>query len=341
MMQANKSSLSWLSVGQFALSAIAALLAFAAAALLVLAGVANLLGRAGGVDTVASSLTLALISGLVGVLLLPSVALSLLSLFGKQPPHWVRRLSWQPATALFVVGWPVVLAVGQLAANQANVSWWLLPALQLLAVGLPILWLLSLATRGLSMGSPQRAWGILGAGLTVNPFLAFVSEILVLILGAVAAIVVLASQPGLANQITQLGQRLANNSANPEALSRILAPYLSQPWVIFAALGFTAGLTPLLEELIKPLPLWLLAGRKLTPQEGFSGGILCGAAFALVESSGFLRPGGGRRVGLAGHRARLHRPGAHDDRRADGLGPGAGLARRALRPPVLDLFAGG
>jgi RsiW-degrading membrane proteinase PrsW (M82 family) len=30
--------------------------------------------------------------------------------------------------------------------------------------------------------------------------------------------------------------------------------------------------------------LWTLAGRKLTPQEGFVGGLLCGAGFALMEN---------------------------------------------------------
>jgi RsiW-degrading membrane proteinase PrsW (M82 family) len=45
-----------------------------------------------------------------------------------------------------------------------------------------------------------------------------------------------------------------------------------------------AGVVPVIEEIIKPLALWSLAGRKISPQEGFVGGLLCGAGFALIEN---------------------------------------------------------
>jgi RsiW-degrading membrane proteinase PrsW (M82 family) len=47
------------------------------------------------------------------------------------------------------------------------------------------------------------------------------------------------------------------------------------------------GLIPLVEELLKPLALWLLSPR-LTPAEGFVAGLICGAAFALLETMGML-----------------------------------------------------
>jgi len=41
---------------------------------------------------------------------------------------------------------------------------------------------------------------------------------------------------------------------------------------------------PMIEEILKPIALWALAGRKITPREGFVGGLLCGAGFALMEN---------------------------------------------------------
>ena len=40
----------------------------------------------------------------------------------------------------------------------------------------------------------------------------------------------------------------------------------------------------MIEEQIKPIGVWLLAGRQLTPAEGYALGALSGAGYALVES---------------------------------------------------------
>jgi RsiW-degrading membrane proteinase PrsW (M82 family) len=40
---------------------------------------------------------------------------------------------------------------------------------------------------------------------------------------------------------------------------------------------------PIIEELFKTLGVWVLAGRRLTPQEGWVAGLMSGAGFALVE----------------------------------------------------------
>ena len=53
---------------------------------------------------------------------------------------------------------------------------------------------------------------------------------------------------------------------------------------IFGALAVLSGIIPLIEEILKPLALWGLAGRDLTDQEGFVAGLLSGAGFALLEN---------------------------------------------------------
>jgi RsiW-degrading membrane proteinase PrsW (M82 family) len=66
---------------------------------------------------------------------------------------------------------------------------------------------------------------------------------------------------------------------------------INSPAVIFSVIIFGAVIVPLIEELIKPVGVWLLAGRRLTPAEGFAIGALSGAGYALVESL-FLGSGG-------------------------------------------------
>jgi RsiW-degrading membrane proteinase PrsW (M82 family) len=104
----------------------------------------------------------------------------------------------------------------------------------------------------------------------------------------VMVVVWLSSQPGTAQQITLLAQRLANAGTDPEIILRILRPAAMQPSVLISVLLVSSGLVPLIEELIKPLGLWVLVGKKLTPAQGFLAGLLSGAAFALLESLGSI-----------------------------------------------------
>jgi hypothetical protein len=48
----------------------------------------------------------------------------------------------------------------------------------------------------------------------------------------------------------------------------------------------------MIEEILKPLGVWFLAGQKLTPTQGFVFGILSGAGFGLFENLGNTSSGG-------------------------------------------------
>jgi hypothetical protein len=54
--------------------------------------------------------------------------------------------------------------------------------------------------------------------------------------------------------------------------------------VIYGVFAFGAGIVPLIEELLKPIGVWLLAGARPSPAQGFAAGVLCGAGYALFES---------------------------------------------------------
>jgi RsiW-degrading membrane proteinase PrsW (M82 family) len=80
-----------------------------------------------------------------------------------------------------------------------------------------------------------------------------------------------------------LGRQLSYASS-PEVVIRTLAPYLLQPGIAYLFFVSLAVVVPLVEEVLKPLGVWLLAACKMTPAEGFALGALSGAGYALLES---------------------------------------------------------
>jgi RsiW-degrading membrane proteinase PrsW (M82 family) len=71
---------------------------------------------------------------------------------------------------------------------------------------------------------------------------------------------------------------------DPNQLLVELGPVFSDPVVLVLILGLVALAVPLIEELFKPIGVWMLLGRGLTPARGFVLGTLSGAGFALAES---------------------------------------------------------
>ena len=59
---------------------------------------------------------------------------------------------------------------------------------------------------------------------------------------------------------------------------------MASPAVVASVFVYIAVLVPLIEEILKPIGVWLLAGRKLTPVDGFMAGVLSGAGYALFEN---------------------------------------------------------
>lgn len=291
----------WLTIAQLAVSGLGMVFSLLAAGLLVIFGLVAQFSETSSPANVHAVFSMAWISLLVGVLAIPSVVFSIQRLRNRVSP---QQTAWKPfrLASLLLIVWPAVLLLGNLVSGQAAIRWLLLPPLQLLAAGIPAWWLLEMARRNLSTGSRQRGWGLVSFSIFLTtPALMFI-EILGMVLLVIAFAVWAGLHPELVAQLQELMQRMLTERANPELMLRMLLPYLQNPWVIFSALALTAGLVPLVEELVKPLGVWLLAGRRLTPAQGFVAGALCGASFALIESLFYLSnaPGGGWAMLAAG-----------------------------------------
>lgn len=281
--QVQSSTIHWPSVWQFGLSLMATIALWGIALTLALTGLVQrfIPGSASG-DSV-TLLLMAAGTSLSGFLLLPSIGYALARLSGRSAKKALpipRVLA--PRNLILVL--PLVLLLGQWVSGNDDLAWLLLPVLHILAVGLPVLWLIYLGQRYLPIGSLQRRWGVFGSGMVLAPALIMGAELAVVFTFVLIGMFVIASRPDLASEITWLVQRLDMVQTSPEAVRRILEPYLVNPTVIFMVVALGVVFVPLIEELIKPIGVWLLLRYSLSPAEGFVAGVLSGAGFALFES---------------------------------------------------------
>jgi hypothetical protein len=219
---------------------------------------------------------------LCATLLIPSGYYSLRRLKGKPiQPASIRPIRfWQVIVILAL--WAAAILLGYWLGNTFKVSWPVTPLFYLPAIALPVLTLLWIGLGGLPLGSRQRLWGTFGISLLAGPGLATIAEFAIYLGLAVLGIVVLLAHPEWTGTFTRIQAQLSTAS-DLDTILTILAPYLVNPLVILLAFVVMSGLVPLIEELVKPVAVWLLAGRLRTPAQGFALGALSGAGFALVE----------------------------------------------------------
>jgi hypothetical protein len=173
-------------------------------------------------------------------------------------------------------------AVVSIYANQ-YLSWFILPLATLLVILPPIFLFIGLGARGIETGPRWRIWGTIGLGLTISPLMMIAIEVLVLIFAGLLMVTFLAFQPEKLQELRVFTELLSDQTDQEVAL-KLLAPYLSDPRVIAALLGYIALIVPLVEEMLKPLAVWLFARSIQKPSEGFILGMLSGGAFAMMES---------------------------------------------------------
>lgn len=264
-----------------------ALFTFTSALGLFLAGMINSLQ--GYQDNQALSFfNLAWASGLIFLLLLPSTILAAIRLLGKPVPEIHHPGLYQAARIGFMAV-PLLIGLGYLINQNAILATWLLPLIQVAVVALPLFWLVKIGMQDLPPVSSQFDWGIFSFTVTTTMLVIILFE-LFLIAGIItfAVIYLVRLYPDTLSQLTTTLERILNANMDSETTLRSLRPYLNQPAIIYAFIAIAAGIIPMLEEFLKPLALWFFASRPLSPREGFVGGMICGAAFALLESLGAL-----------------------------------------------------
>lgn len=217
----------------------------------------------------------------VALLTIPSIITSIRALAGFTPRHPIRH-----KFLLATVGFLIVLTIifsGNLL-NSSSIPQWLSSVINVLTILVPIWWFLELGRLRLSNGSAQRQWGLFVFSTYVSLPVIIIVEIIVLGFGVLFGALWLIQQPEFAPILSQFGDPFIFDPAALEYLSFDFLPLLTRPGLIAVVGAFVVLIIPLLEELLKPLGIWLLHKRNLTPVDGFTIGMICGAAFAVLES---------------------------------------------------------
>ncbi len=191
---------------------------------------------------------------------------------------------WQIIAGINIVIFAAVIGGITAYTEIAWLNWIILPALTILVIVPPIWMLFGIGTNGIDLGPRWRFFSVLGLGMTVGPILMIILEIILLVVIILAGFIYLAVQkPDLFQEIINLTQQLQNET-NPDFILNSVAPYVANSAVIATLLGYIAFLVPLIEELLKPLAVWIFAKKIESPAQGFAMGMLSGGAFALLES---------------------------------------------------------
>ncbi|MBK8429745.1 MAG: PrsW family intramembrane metalloprotease [Lewinellaceae bacterium] len=178
------------------------------------------------------------------------------------------------------------LTAGGLAA-YSEIPWlgWLIMPFSTILVIVPPIWLLfGYGSRGLDAGPRWRVFAVLGMGMTIGPVIMVILELVTLTGIIVAGVILLAVlEPATFQELMRLSD-IVQTETNPDVLLSLFAPYISNPFAIATGIGYIALIVPLIEELLKPLAVWLFASKIESPTQGFVLGLISGAAFALIES---------------------------------------------------------
>ena len=174
--------------------------------------------------------------GFSGALLLPSAYYALWRVLGRETaeiPEALHQLGCLLQPALWIFALPIVLALGYLVGEFTDLAWFFLPFLHILAVGIPVAWLLYLSVRDLPLGSPQRAWGMFGSGLVLAPALILVVEGLAMLALAVLGAIAISGQPGAIEELISLSEWLVENNPTPEEALEALGEYILNPATLY------------------------------------------------------------------------------------------------------------
>lgn len=191
-----------------------------------------------------------------------------------------KRMRWLNALIALL---PFNLIVGALVFSNQTLRNYLLPVLTSLSLTIGVIWLIRVGSKNLWGNHPQRDSGLISlmSGFTVW-FIMFLEMMVMLMMGVMLFAGVM-TNPDLFNRFEQLLPLFQQANPDTESLMRALEGMVSLPLLIGGAMFLIAGILPVIEELFKTIGVWMLSGRKLTPQEGWTAGLMSGAGFALVE----------------------------------------------------------
>ena len=206
-----------------------------------------------------------------------------------------RRLSgryskslWVDNKSLVIIAaaslcWVGLLYAGNNAANW-NISSTLVAPLTILVIAIPVLLLVTVSLYRLNAGSKQRVWGLITATTFGSTQIILFAELTLFASVLIIGFIWLSGQSEFAPYLNLFSAQKSLSINNLQSLVSEISPLINKPDLYAVILLIFCLFAPLIEEAFKPLAVWFLAGKKLTPVQGFAAGVICGATFGVLES---------------------------------------------------------
>jgi hypothetical protein len=218
----------------------------------------------------------------IGISAIPSIVLAIRRISLKPEKLKNKRNTFLITSICLVVLAPLALLL-KLPFFTPTPAW-LMALANVLFVAIPAWWFIELGSLRLSPISRQKTWGIFNFSAFVSmPVIIFI-EGLLLVIGATGFMVWLSNRQEYATLVDQLKNLMYIKIDSVKLLMDQYGSLMQEPSVIAMLVLVIALIVPLVEELLKPLAIWFFIKRKWSPREGFIAGMICGGAFAVVES---------------------------------------------------------
>lgn len=271
------------------------------AALMAISGLVNISDSVDGIEA-SQPLVFAAMFGFTGFLLIPGLWLTFRKMSGRIEPDGKAGLPfalWH--IPLLLIIWAIGLFGGQWASQAPDPAWLLLPVLVPLCVLPPIWLMIGLAGRGYNFRPLARNWNTMTIGTTLGPFLILIIEVIALGVLLTAVVLYFVLQPERMASPEALAFRMQMAQTEEQLLSA-LGPLVVSPVFMFLVLFAVSFVVPLIEEILKPLAVWVFARQLNTRLDGFVLGALSGAAYAIFETGGISPAAGTDWLALLGAR---------------------------------------
>lgn len=239
-------------------------------------------------QTVPDEAGLMLVIGWTSLLIALAFLLALISavfhLQGKVLPA-LRAPTQSIFRAVLFVLW-ILSILGVLLTSRYPVLNLITSLLVIPLVLIPILFFFWVGSKNLSLGNQPRIWGAVAFNFSIMMPLVLMVELVFFIFIFILITIWLTGQPELLSQMMSFGEQFSNGSIDPLEVEKMLTELFGRPIFLNYSILLIAVLVPLIEEFFKPMAIWFLAGKSLTPSQGFVGGLIAGGCFAMFESLG-------------------------------------------------------
>lgn len=216
------------------------------------------------------------------LLTIPSIIFSIRRLARQPLPAAQPRSMLIAASIAFLAIIPLVYVINTNLTLLSNP--FLKVFISFVTVAIPLWWFIEFGQNNLLKNCRQRFWGFINFQVFAGMPLVFLVEIVLFALAMILGGIWLANKNEFAPILMTLQTQLMVDPNNMTSVIEQVGPLMQDPAVL-AALFFSLSIvTPIVEEFFKPLALWFFIKRGWSEAEGFSAGLVLGAAFALVES---------------------------------------------------------